>query len=124
MLLRARVYIGLVYAAGAATLGYSLANWHSRNWIQYLVYCGVNLLAARMKMRLPGVMGTMSMNFFFVLVAIAGLGPSEAVLLGCLGIAAQTLLGAAERPRMVQLLFNIASMACSAAAGYRVFHLP
>jgi len=124
MPVRARVYIGLVLAAGAGVLGHGLLHWQSHNWLQYVVYCGISLLAARLKVRLPGVTGTMSMNFFFVLVAIAELGPSETILLGCLGITAQTLWGAKQRPRLVQLLFNVASLACAAALAYRIYHLP
>jgi putative nucleotidyltransferase with HDIG domain len=123
MPIRARLYIAGVCVGGAAVLGYSLLNWHTSSWIEFAIFCAINLFAARLKVRLPGVLGTMSMNFFFVLVAIAALTSSETVALGCLGIAAQTIFGAAARPRLVQVLFNVASMALSAAIGVRVFHL-
>src|ERR1700688_4720029 len=98
---RANVYIGLMTAAGAAVLVHGLWDWHTANWARYLFYCGIALLASRMKVSLPGVTGTMSMNFLFVLIGITELSRAETLLLGCLGILVQCLFSAKKRPRLV-----------------------
>ncbi len=61
-------YIGLVGALGAASLGYSLIHGETQDWARYAFYCAIALIASRMKVKLPGVTGTMSMNFLLVLV--------------------------------------------------------
>ena len=118
----ANLYIGLITAAGAAVLAYGLQDWRTTDWARYLFYCATALLASRMKVALPGVTGTMSMNFLFVLIGITELSRAETLLLGCLGMLVQCLFSAKQRPRLVQILVSVASVACSAAAAYEVYH--
>ncbi|MGH9667818.1 MAG: HD-GYP domain-containing protein, partial [Bryobacteraceae bacterium] len=120
---RANLYIGAVIATGALILGLSLWHWQSQDWARYLFYCGVALVASGMKVSLPGVTGTLSMNFLFVLIGIAELSQSETMLMGCLGMLVQTVLVTRKRPRPVQVLFSVASMACSIGASYQLYHL-
>jgi putative nucleotidyltransferase with HDIG domain len=121
---RANVYIGLVIAAGAAALGYGLWDWHTENLPRYLFCCAIALLASGMKVTLPGVTGTMSMNFLFVLIGIAELSRAETLAMGCLGMLVQCVAHTRKRPRTVQVLFSIASMACSIFAGFVVYQAP
>jgi putative nucleotidyltransferase with HDIG domain len=115
-------YICLVSAAGAASLGYSLLHWQTHDWARYVFYCAIALIASRMKVKLPGVTGTMSMNFLFVLVGIAELGLAETMVMGCLAMLVQCLLYTTQRPRPEQVLFSVASMACSIIAAYAAYH--
>lgn len=113
----------MVIAMGAMALGFSLWHWQSADWVRYLFYCGVALVASGMKVSLPGVTGTLSMSFLFVLIGIAELSLPETMLMGCLGMVVQTVLATRKRPRPVQVLFNVASMACSVWASYWLYHL-
>jgi putative nucleotidyltransferase with HDIG domain len=117
-------YIWLVGALGAASLGYSLIHWQTQDWTRYAFYCAIALIASRMKVKLPGVTGTMSMNFLFVLVGVAELSRAETMLMGCLAMLVQTLLKTKQRPRPVQVVFSVASMACSIIAAYGAYHSP
>jgi putative nucleotidyltransferase with HDIG domain len=117
------VYIALVGALGAASLGYSLVQWQTQDWTRYAFYCAIALIASRMKVKLPGVTGTMSMNFLFVLVGVAELGLGETMVMGCLAMLVQCLLHTKLRPQPVQVLFSVASMACSILAAYEAYHL-
>src|SRR6266849_8325199 len=118
----ATAYIGLMIVAGAASLGYDLWNWHTQDWPRYLFYCAIALIASRMKVTLPGVTGTMSMLFLFALIGIAELSRGETLLIGCLGMLVQGILSTKHRPKAVQVLFSVASMACSIEASYQVYH--
>jgi putative nucleotidyltransferase with HDIG domain len=115
-------YIWLVSALGAVSLGYSLINWQTQDWTRYVFYCAIALIASRMKVKLPGVTGTMSMNFLFVLLGVAELSLAETMLMGCLAMLVQSLLHTKLRPRPVQVLFSVASMACSIVAAYEAYH--
>ncbi len=121
---RATVYIGLVVAAGSVSLGHALWNWHSADWTRYIFYCAIALLASGMKVTLPAVTGTMSMNFLFVLIGVSELSLGETLVMGCMGMLAQSVWYTKHRPRFVQVLFSVASMACSIEACYRVYHTP
>jgi putative nucleotidyltransferase with HDIG domain len=121
---RATVYIGLVIFAGSVILAHGLWTWSSQDPIRYLSYCAIAILASGMKVTLPGVSGTMSMNFLFVLIGISELSLAETLVMGCLGIVVQSVVHVKHRLRLVQVLFNLASMACSIQISYGVYHSP
>src|ERR1039458_10098054 len=79
----ATVFIALISAAGFCSVGQGLTqatNWHP--W-EALTLFAVAVAAARMKVKLPGLSGTMSVNLPFVLLAVAKLNLAEALLVGC-----------------------------------------
>jgi putative nucleotidyltransferase with HDIG domain len=119
---RATVYIGLIILAGFAILSHGVWSWGSQDWPRYLSYCAIALLASGMKVTLPAVSGTMSMNFLFVLIGISEFSLSETLVMGCLGILVQSVFHAKNRLRAVQVIFNVASMACSIQASYDIYH--
>jgi putative nucleotidyltransferase with HDIG domain len=119
---RASIYIALIVLAGSLVLGHGLAHWTSHDWPRYLSYYAIALLASGMKVTLPSVSGTMSMNFLFVLIGIAEFSLSETLVMGCFGILVQSVFHAKNRLRAVQVIFNVASMACSIQISYGVYH--
>lgn len=119
---RATAYIGLIILAGSVVLGHGLWNWSSQDWTRYLTYCVIALLASGMKVTLPAVSGTMSMNFVFVLIGISELSLPETLAMGCLGMLVQSTVYVKNRLRAVQVIFNVASMACSIQVSYSVYH--
>ena len=118
----ATIYIGLVILAGVAVLNHGLWSWSTPDWTRYLSYCVIALLASGMKVTLPAVSGTMSMNFLFVLIGISEFSLAETLVMGCLGILVQSVFLVKNRLRAVQVAFNVASMACSIEASYDVYH--
>src|SRR5580700_5188545 len=121
---RATVYIGLVVLAGTIILCHGLSHWSTHDWPRYLSYCAIALLASGMKVTLPGVSGTLSMNFLFVLIGISEFSLAETIAMGCLGILVQSVFHVKNRLRVVQVVFNVASMACSIQVSYDLYHAP
>jgi putative nucleotidyltransferase with HDIG domain len=121
---RATVYIGLIVLAGAGILCQGLWHWKSHDWHRYLAYCAIALFASGMKVTLPAISATMSLNFLFVLIGISEFSLAETLTMGCLGILVQTVFQAKNRLRAVQVFFNVASMACSIEVSYGVYHAP
>jgi putative nucleotidyltransferase with HDIG domain len=119
---RATVYIGLIILAGSVILNHGLWNWSTHDWSRYLTYCVIALLASGMKVTLPAVSGTMSMNFLFVLIGISELSLPETLMMGCLGMLVQSVIYVKNRLRAVQVIFNVASMACSIQISYSIYH--
>jgi len=69
---RTQFYIGLTIASGVALVAGCLASEGAkRHSDAYLVYCLLAWLSSTLKVRLPGITGTISVNFLFILIAIA-----------------------------------------------------
>src|ERR1700739_4943317 len=87
---------------------------------QFICYLGVAVLASRLRVTLPGITGTLSVNFLFILVGVAELSYSEAITLRALSMLAQTLYP--KRPGAIQLTFNVCAGSLSTALAYLVYH--
>src|SRR5579872_5120787 len=106
----ARVVIALVVLSGAVVFGNALLHGGSRNCLRLLSCALVTCLAATLKVKLPGITGTMSMNLPFILVAVAELNAAEALVVGCLSTLAQCLPRGQHGFHWIQVLFNVANM--------------
>jgi diguanylate cyclase (GGDEF)-like protein/putative nucleotidyltransferase with HDIG domain len=118
----AKAFVGLVIAAGMASLIQAAIHQSSKNIAEFICYLGIAILASRLRVILPGITGTMSVNFLFILVAIAELSYAEALTLGAVSMLAQSLYPA--RPTAIQLAFNVCAGAVSTALAYLVYHNP
>jgi diguanylate cyclase (GGDEF)-like protein/putative nucleotidyltransferase with HDIG domain len=118
----AQVFVALVIAAGTASLLLAALHPSSKNIAEFICYLGIAILASRLRVTLPGITGTLSVNFLFILVGIAELGYSEALTLGGVAMLAQSLLPG--QPTAIQLTFNVCAGALSTAVAYLVYHNP
>jgi diguanylate cyclase (GGDEF)-like protein/putative nucleotidyltransferase with HDIG domain len=116
----AKAFIGMVIAVGMASLLQAAIHQSSRNIAQFICYLGVAVLASRLRVTLPGITGTLSVNFLFILVGIAELSYSEALTLGAVSMLAQTLYP--SRPNAIQLTFNVCAGSLATALAYVVYH--
>ncbi|MGA8622561.1 MAG: diguanylate cyclase [Candidatus Sulfotelmatobacter sp.] len=116
----AQGFIGLVIVAGMAALLEAAIHQSSNNIAEFICYLGVAILASRLRVTLPGITGTLSVNFLFILVAIAELSYSEALTLGAISMLAQTLYP--NRPSAIQLTFNVCAGSLSTALAFLVYH--
>lgn len=116
----ARVYITLVSAAGIGAVAYALLDspW-THDLFRFATYLLLSLLAGALKLRLPGLTGTMSIGFIFVLLGIAELRLPETMLIACASVIVQCLWRAKPRPSPVQLLFGVSAVAASLLPVYQ-----
>ncbi len=118
----AKLYISLIVGAGLATLVYGGVHQSSRNIAEFICYLGIAILASRLKVNLPGITGTLSVNFLFILIGILELSFSETLILGAVSMLAQCLYP--ERPQAMQVTFNVCAGSVSTALAYAIYHLP
>jgi hypothetical protein len=85
----AKLLISLVVTAGTGVLLYAAINPISKNIAQFICYLLIALLASRLKVNLPGITGTMSVNFLFILLGILELSFTETLVLGTAAIMVQ-----------------------------------
>ena len=120
----AKVYIGLIATLGTLVVLTGAMQWKCADPVRLIVYLGFALVASGMKVALPSITGTLSVNFFFVLVGIIQLSVSETLLIGCSSILFQYLWRGKSSRRYIQAAFNLASGAVAIYLAYFVFHLP
>jgi hypothetical protein len=66
----AKVFVAAVVLAGSVVLLCAVANPTSENIAKFICYLLVAILASRLKVHLPGITGTMSVNFLFIILGI------------------------------------------------------
>jgi diguanylate cyclase (GGDEF)-like protein/putative nucleotidyltransferase with HDIG domain len=118
----AKLFISLIVMGGLGTLAYGAIHQSSRNIAEFICYVGIAVLASRLKVNLPGITGTLSVNFLFILIGVLELSFTETLILGAISMLAQSLFP--ERPRALQVAFNVCAGALSTAAAYIVYHHP
>ena len=119
----AKIYIGLIVALGFAVLaGCLLFQAEFPDLPRYFSYLLLAVVASTMKVRLPGITGTMSVNFLFILIGIADFTLAETLTMGCLAILIQCIWRTRTRAKLVQVVFNVGALAISIAAAYQVSH--
>lgn len=120
---RATAYICLLIAVGGAIFCDGISNWNHPDWPRFLTYCILSIVASGMKVVLPGITGTLSLLFLFVLISVSDLNLAATLLVGCLGMLAQCLFHTQARPRLVQVVFSVASFACAIKACDAAYNL-
>ena len=80
MALKTKAYIGLAIASGAALLVHDLSRWASQDPGRFVCYLLVAAIASGLKVRLPAITGTLSVNFLFILIGIAELTRPETLV--------------------------------------------
>src|SRR5262252_9270141 len=118
----ARLYIGTVIVVGTCVLVGGGLRWQTQLPFKFVSYLVVAVLASRLKVNLPGITGTMSVNFLFILLGVLELSFGETLVLGAAAILTQCFYR--DRPNIVQVLFNICATSCAIAASYGVYHMP
>ena len=119
----AKSYITLVIASGMALLLLAAESWSSAHLKQFAIYLGLAALASALKVRIPGMEGTISPNFVFLLMGIVGLPFSQVAAIGLMAALVQSLWASAKRPRLVQVAFSAAALVLSSSAAYKFAHL-
>jgi hypothetical protein len=119
-----RIYIGCVVAAGAVAAGAAIFRWSCPDPVRFAVLLGLTAVASLVKLRLPGITGTYSLNAILLVVGITYFRMPEAVAAAVLAVALQQFAGCKCRPTMVQFLFNAANETASVAVCSVAAHGP
>ncbi|MGA3351451.1 MAG: hypothetical protein ABSC33_20675, partial [Candidatus Sulfotelmatobacter sp.] len=69
-----------------------------------------------MKVQLPGIDGTMSVNFLFILLGVVELSLPETLLIGCTATLVQSVWQARKKLDPIKVAFNVFSMMANASA--------
>ena len=118
----AKIYVACLSGVGLALTAYCTAAWRPTHLWQGLFYLVCGILCSNLKVSLPGITGTLSVNYLFILAAVTQLSLADTVAIAALSGVAQLFWNPRKRPRGVQVMFTFASTALSSAATYAVYH--
>jgi len=95
---------------------------HHANVMRFLAVLGLACMAARFKLKLPGLDGSMSVNLPFLLIGALQLSIAEAMLIGGISTLVQCFPGPGRGMRPMQMVFNICNVANAAWLASLAFH--
>ena len=113
----AQLFIALIVFGGLATATYATRDVHAWHPLQFPLLLVAAVLASRLKLKLPGLNGNMSVNLPFILIAQAQVSPAEALIVACTSTLTQCLPRAGAKFKPVQILFNISTTAIAVELG-------
>jgi len=111
-----KLFVGITASLGMLVLGSTLWHWQSADLARFICYLVVAVLASSLKVQLPGIDGTMSVNFLFILLGVMELSLPETLVIGCTASLVQSVWHARNRLDPVKVLFNVFGMMANASA--------
>ncbi len=117
---KAKTLIFAVIATGISVLAVAMLQCPWGNLVKFIAYLLAAVIASGLKVELPGISGTLSVNLIVNLVAIIELAPGEAIAVGCASAVCQSLWRK-HRIETIHVAFNLAQMALSIGVAQQVF---
>ena len=111
-----KAFVGITASFGVVVLAYALSHWQSQDLTRFFGYLAVAILASGLKVQLPGIDGTMSVNFLFILLGVLELSLPETLVIGCTASLVQSVWQLRGRLDPVKVLFNVAGMMANACS--------
>jgi hypothetical protein len=110
-----KVFIGLMFAAAVAGTAWAGWNSHMLHGYYALALLALSAVTSRMKVKLPGIDGNMSVNLPFVLTAVVSLSAVEAVAIASVATAVQCWPKPDAKFKPEQMVFNVSMMALASS---------
>jgi diguanylate cyclase (GGDEF)-like protein/putative nucleotidyltransferase with HDIG domain len=118
-----KLFVAITASMGLLVLCSAFYHWQSADLTRFLCYLIVAVLASGLKVQLPGIDGTMSVNFLFILLGVVELSLSETLAIGCAATLVQSVWQARKRLDPIKVVFNVLGMMANASAlCYMAYH--
>ena len=118
-----KFFVGITASLGFMVLCSALWHWQSADLARFSCYLAVAVLASGMKVQLPGIDGTMSVNFLFILLGVMELSLPETMIIGCTATLVQSVWQARKKLDPIKVIFNVFGMMANATAFcYTTYH--
>ena len=120
---KTKSFVGVTVSIGFMVLGSAVWHVQSADLTRFLCYLAVAVLASGLKVQLPGIDGTMSVNFLFILLGVVELSLGETLVIGCTATLVQSVWQARNRLDPIKVVFNVFGMMANASAlCYATYH--
>jgi hypothetical protein len=118
----ARLFIGLMVLGGGVVIGQAALGVRTWPHLPFLTMLAIALPASRLKLKLPGLNGNMSVNLPFILLAAVALSAFEALMLATVSAAVQSLPRDSSKIKPVQMIFNVSTMVIAVGLASGILH--
>lgn len=119
---RALFFITTTAAIGMLVLAHSFSHWYSADLTRFVCYLLIAVLASGLKVQLPGIDGTMSVNYLCILLGVLEMSLPESLVIGCTASLVQCVWSARRKADPAKVFFNVFMMANAVALSYYAFH--
>lgn len=108
----ARAYWFCVIACGSLCFLFSVLDmsaW-SGTAVRFCLYLITAILVSGLKIRLPGIFGTLSMNYIVIIAALLNINLAAGMVVAVTSTLGQCIIHAVSKPRWFQVLFSTAAV--------------
>ena len=106
-----QTFIGVMVLAATASTAYASLASHTLHTSYALALMALAAATSRMKIKLPGIDGNMSVNLPFLLMAVVNLSALEAIVIASISTVVQCWPKLEAKFKPAQMLFNVSMMA-------------
>lgn len=117
---KARQYVYGVMGAAAALTAVAAAKWSSADASVWGSFLALALVTGMMKVRLPGLNGSVGANFLITLIGLQHLSWTETLSISLLSTLFESYWRPQTRPQMIQALFSAGAVGLSSVAAFSV----
>lgn len=110
-----KTFIAVMTLAAIGSAAYAGLASHTLHTSYTLAVLILAAATSRMKVKLPGIDGNMSVNLPFLLMAVVNLSALEAIIIACVSTAVQCWPKPEAKFKPEQMVFNVSMMACAAS---------
>jgi diguanylate cyclase (GGDEF)-like protein/putative nucleotidyltransferase with HDIG domain len=104
---RAQLYWALIIAVGLMSAIPAIAAIHKTSSLKLAIYVLFSVAISRFKIRLPGVLGTLSLNYVIILSALVEMNAGAGMIVALTSTLAQCVIGTDSKPRWFQVVFSV-----------------
>ena len=122
---KADLFIYPIAVIGLVALVLGILPIDPKDPVRFACYCFLAILASGLRVSLPAITGTLSINFLFILIGLVQLGLPETLAMGATMTLVQCLRpGGGKKPSIRQILFNVGTVGISILAADHVYSNP
>src|SRR5947209_4388032 len=118
----AKLFLTVMALMAMVCLGVAFLHWHSGDSVQFFCYLLVALLASALKVTLPGIDGTMSVNFLFILLGVMEMSYAETLVMGAAAVIVQCYWRPTKKLQSIHVIFNLSQLTVATTAAYSIYH--
>lgn len=117
-----KTFIGAMMLTGLSVAGYASFASHTPHAYFALAVLALAAATSRMKVKLPGINGNMSVNLPFLLTAAVNLSAVEAVVITCISTTVQCWPRKDTKFNPQHMAFNLSMMVFATSSASLIFH--
>jgi hypothetical protein len=119
---RIQTFIGITILAAVSAAGYASFASHTIHAYLAVAVLALAMATSRMRVKLPGINGNMSVNLPFLLTAVINLSGAEAFAITCLSTTVQCWPKKNAKFNPQQMTFNLAMMSFASSIASLISH--